>query len=70
MGTSSGHITNLKQSILETFNIYDADPNNKVISTLVIDCSVVTSHSGSESGAYIGKVFMSFCPEIVLPYLT
>jgi hypothetical protein len=23
MGTNSGHITNLKQSILETFNIYD-----------------------------------------------
>jgi hypothetical protein len=23
MGTSSGHITNLKQSILETFNIYN-----------------------------------------------
>jgi hypothetical protein len=22
-GTSSGHITNLKRSILETFNIYD-----------------------------------------------
>jgi hypothetical protein len=24
-GASSGHITNLKQSILETFNIYDSD---------------------------------------------
>jgi hypothetical protein len=27
VGTSSGHITNLKQSILETFDIYDIYPN-------------------------------------------
>ncbi len=25
-GASSGHITKLKQSILETFDIYDTDP--------------------------------------------
>ncbi len=28
-GTSSGHITNLKQSILETFNIYVCHPTKK-----------------------------------------
>ncbi len=27
-GTSSGHITNLKQSILETFDIYEAGAEN------------------------------------------
>ncbi len=28
-GDSSGHITNLKQSILETFDIYGTDLKNK-----------------------------------------
>jgi hypothetical protein len=28
-GTSNGHITNLKQSVLETFNIYVPDPKSK-----------------------------------------
>jgi hypothetical protein len=28
-GASSSHITYLKQSILETFNIYDMDPNEQ-----------------------------------------
>jgi hypothetical protein len=27
-GASSGHITKLKQSILETFDIYDTDPGD------------------------------------------
>jgi hypothetical protein len=27
-GASSGHTTNLKQSILETFYIYDTDPKS------------------------------------------
>jgi hypothetical protein len=29
-GTSSGHITNLKQSILETFDIYECDTDRIV----------------------------------------
>jgi hypothetical protein len=30
-GASSEHITNLKQSILETFDIYDIAPNDVIV---------------------------------------
>jgi hypothetical protein len=38
-GTSSGHITNIKQSILETFDIYESIPEN-ILSALSIEVSV------------------------------
>ncbi len=34
-GASSGHITNLKQSILETFDIYGGSPNSFIHTLLM-----------------------------------
>jgi hypothetical protein len=47
-GTSSGHITNLKQSILETFDIYEFNP-------LILGWEYL---SQSKTIAYFSKVQM------------
>ncbi len=71
MGVSSGHITNLKQSILETFNIYWVTPQTYIEYRSVGDPVLIVVF-GWDSSLYIivkgresWERFYSDCPVVI-----
>ncbi len=56
-GASSGHITNLKQSILETFNIYEQDP-------VCLSMEEVTVHTGHKVLTEVDNNFLLIASDL------